>query len=107
LVLAALATVVLGIGLEFGQLDSSGRSFEIADMAADTIGVCLGLTIGIPVRSSGVVRSFLRPDPGPIAAPPGPPVPNGGSNQCNLVGAKNVAASDRSFEFQSKISLSG
>jgi len=59
----ALCTVAMGISLEFGQLYSSGRSFEVADMIADALGVCFGLVIGIPARSSGAVRSLLRPTP--------------------------------------------
>jgi VanZ family protein len=58
-ILSALGTVALGIGLEFGQFYSSGRSFEIADMVADALGVSLGLIIGVPARSSVTVRSFL------------------------------------------------
>lgn len=56
---AASGAIVLGILLEYGQLWSPGRSFEIADMIADTIGVCTGLIAGIPLRSSMIFRSFL------------------------------------------------
>src|SRR5689334_8886991 len=49
---AALGAVAMGIGLEFGQLYSNARSFELADMIADALGVCFGLGIGIPARSS-------------------------------------------------------
>lgn len=58
----ALGGLLLGIGLEFGQLYSPGRSFEIADMIADTLGVCFGFCIAIPVRSSGAVRTLLYPN---------------------------------------------
>jgi VanZ family protein len=58
-VAAALGAIALGVGLEYGQLYSPGRSFEIADMAADAMGVCFGLIVGIPLRSSVALRSFL------------------------------------------------
>ena len=66
-VAVALAAVAMGVGLEFGQLYSPGRSFEVADMIADAMGVCFGLGIGIPVRSSGAVRSLLCPDGAPYS----------------------------------------
>lgn len=58
-VAAAIGAVTLGIGLEFGQLYSPGRSFEIADMIADALGVCSGLALGTRLRSSRMVRSLL------------------------------------------------
>lgn len=57
--LAALCIAAMGIGLEFGQLFSPGRSFEIADMIADGLGICFGLAVGIPLRTSNVVRYLL------------------------------------------------
>jgi VanZ family protein len=57
--LAALCLAAMGIGLEFGQLYSPGRSFEIADMIVDGLGICLGLAVGIPLRTSSVVRYLL------------------------------------------------
>lgn len=57
--IAALCIAALGIGLEFGQLYSPGRSFEIADMIADALGICFGLAVGLPLRTSNVVRSLL------------------------------------------------
>jgi len=44
---ASLSMIILGVVLEFGQLWTPGRSFEPADMAADTIGVFLGLVLGL------------------------------------------------------------
>jgi VanZ family protein len=38
----ALGMVALGIGLEYAQRATGYRSFEVADMAADAIGVALG-----------------------------------------------------------------
>ena len=60
---AALFAVVLGIGLEFGQLDSPGRDFEIGDMIAEAIGVCAGLLVGIPLRTSSLMRALLCASP--------------------------------------------
>ena len=39
----ALCMVPLGIGLEFAQHYVPGRSFSVADMAADCLGVMLGI----------------------------------------------------------------
>jgi VanZ family protein len=44
----AVGFVALGIALEFAQLATRYRSFEIADMAADAIGVCLGWAAAPP-----------------------------------------------------------
>jgi VanZ family protein len=41
--------VALGILLEFGQLFSPGRSFELGDMAADAVGVIAGSLIGMRI----------------------------------------------------------
>lgn len=50
LILAALGLVALGVLLEFGQMLSAGRFFEIGDMVADTAGVCVGAAFGLPLR---------------------------------------------------------
>jgi VanZ family protein len=55
----AVCIAALGIGLEFGQLYSPGRSFEIADIIAEGLGICFGLAVGLPLRRSNVVRSLL------------------------------------------------
>ena len=60
---AALCIAALGVGLEFGQRYAPGRSFEVADMIADGLGICFGLAVGIPLRTSSVVR-FLLCTPG-------------------------------------------
>jgi VanZ family protein len=49
---ATLAGAIsLGVLLEFGQMLSPGRNFEIADMVADTVGVLCGLILALPWRS--------------------------------------------------------
>jgi VanZ family protein len=58
---AAVALVLLGVGLEFGQLESPGRSFEVGDMVADFMGVCAGLLAGLAFRAR--VRRALAPAP--------------------------------------------
>ena len=58
IIVAALGAVGLGVALEFGQI-LTGRDFEYRDMVADTVGVCLGLAAGIPLRSTEVARSVL------------------------------------------------
>jgi VanZ family protein len=49
------ALIGLGVLLEFGQLLES-RDFQIGDMAANTVGVFVGITAGWPVRQ--YVRRF-------------------------------------------------
>jgi VanZ family protein len=61
-VLAAIGAIALGVGLEFAQLYSGWRDFEIGDMIADAAGVCGGLMAGIPLRRTAIVESFLRPE---------------------------------------------
>jgi len=56
---AAAAAVVLGIVLEYGQLYTGWRDFEVADMVADTIGVCVGLAFGLLLRNAKLTRSVL------------------------------------------------
>src|SRR6516225_7188640 len=58
IIAAAIGAVLLGIGLEFGQLLTGWRDFEVGDMIADAVGVCSGVAAGIPIRSSGMIRSF-------------------------------------------------
>jgi len=53
---AAAGALALGVGLEFAQLLSGWRNFEIGDMIADGAGVCLGLALGAVIRSSLLVR---------------------------------------------------
>ncbi len=48
--IVAAGALLLGVGLEFGQLHVPLRTFDIADMVADACGVSMGLTIGIPMR---------------------------------------------------------
>jgi len=56
---AALGAVAMGVILEFGQLYSGWRDFEVGDMVADAIGVCVGLAFGISMRSTDAVRSIF------------------------------------------------
>ena len=42
----------LGVLLEFGQLYSPGRTFDVYDMLADGAGIVLGAIAGLPLRSS-------------------------------------------------------
>jgi VanZ family protein len=49
-VLAAVAGVVLGVLLEFGQRLTATRCFETADMAANALGVCAGVALALPLR---------------------------------------------------------
>ena len=50
LVAAILAVIAMGALLEFAQLYSPGRSFEIADMVANAAGALCGLVLGLPLR---------------------------------------------------------
>ena len=49
-VLTALAMILLGVALEFGQKLSPGRSCEIRDMFINGAGVLTGIAIGILSR---------------------------------------------------------
>jgi VanZ family protein len=49
--LLLLLMVLLGVALEFGQLYSPGRAFEIGDMVADATGVVAGFLCGLPLRN--------------------------------------------------------
>lgn len=51
IIMAAAGAIVLGVGLEYAQLLTGWRDFEVADMIADTVGVFLGLGSGMAVRS--------------------------------------------------------
>jgi len=51
LVWVVAAVVVMGVGLEFGQLLSDGRRFEVEDMIADSYGVLAGIIVALPSRS--------------------------------------------------------
>jgi VanZ family protein len=57
---AAIGAVVLGVVLEFGQLYSGWRDFELGDMVADAVGVCFGLAIGVPIRSTEILSHVRR-----------------------------------------------
>ena len=64
IIAAAIGAVALGVGLEFAQLYSGWRDFEVGDMVADTAGVLAGAAGGIPMRSIEVVRPLLSPPRG-------------------------------------------
>jgi VanZ family protein len=51
LIAAAFGAVALGVALEYVQLFSGVRNFEVGDMIADAIGVGFGLLAGVPLRS--------------------------------------------------------
>jgi VanZ family protein len=57
IIAAAIGAAVLGVALEYGQLYSGWRDFEVGDMVADALGVCFGLAVGIPMRSTALMRS--------------------------------------------------
>src|ERR1700730_5938629 len=57
---AAMGAVVLGVGLEFVQLYSGWGVFELGDMVAYAVGVCFGLAIGVPIRSTEILRHVRR-----------------------------------------------
>jgi VanZ family protein len=57
---AAAGAIALGVALEFVQLLSGWRQFEIGDMVADAIGVCLGLAFGVAARTRLPLR--IAPD---------------------------------------------
>ena len=58
-VAAAVGAAALGVALEFGQLASGWRSFEIGDMIADAMGVGIGMAVGIPIGNLEIVRAVF------------------------------------------------
>jgi VanZ family protein len=54
--LLATASVALGIALEFVQRETGYRSYEVADMVADSIGVALGWVIAPPRTANVLLR---------------------------------------------------
>ena len=57
---AAIGSVALGVALEYVQLYSGWRNFEVADMVADGVGVCVGLVTGVATRWGIAARPLLR-----------------------------------------------
>ena len=47
-VICVMGCIALGVGLEFAQRLTETRTFEIADMIADTAGVLVGLVLAPP-----------------------------------------------------------
>jgi VanZ family protein len=52
---AALGALALGVGIEFIQ-PYWGRSYEVGDMIADGVGICIGAAAALPIRSSAWMR---------------------------------------------------
>ena len=50
ILLTVFGAIALGIALEYAQLYSGWRDFEIADMIAGAAGAVLGVAVGIPLR---------------------------------------------------------
>lgn len=69
IIAAAIGIILLGIGLEFGQLFLGWRDFEIGDMVADAIGVCFGIGVAISIRSSRIIRSVVALEPSGCGVP--------------------------------------
>lgn len=55
----ALGFVALGVGLEFAQRWTGYRSFEVADMVADAVGVVAGWVVA-PPRMPNILRWLER-----------------------------------------------
>lgn len=53
---AVIGAVALGIALEYAQLYSGWRDFEIADMVTDAAGTGCGVLAAIPFRSAPFFR---------------------------------------------------
>jgi VanZ family protein len=60
LIMLLLLTAAAGILLEFGQLLSPGRSFDLYDMLADGVGIVIGGAAALPVRLR--LRALVRHD---------------------------------------------
>jgi VanZ family protein len=59
---AALSMIILGVLLEIGQYFIPGRTFSLMDIAANSLGVILGIILGHYLRP-GIIsqRSHLFP----------------------------------------------
>lgn len=58
---SALGAVGLGVALEYAQLYSGWRDFEVADMIADAIGICIGEVAGWALRCSAWMQALVGP----------------------------------------------
>jgi VanZ family protein len=58
-IVAAVGAVALGVALEFGQLASGWRDFEIGDMIADAMGAFTGVAVGVSIRRVEIVRAVF------------------------------------------------
>ena len=59
-VAAAIGAVAMGIVLEYLQLYSGWRDFEVGDMIADAAGAGCGLLAAVPVRSAPFFRKLQK-----------------------------------------------
>ena len=59
-VAAAIGAVALGVALEYLQLYSGWRDFEVGDMIADAAGAACGLAAASPLRSSVFFRRLIE-----------------------------------------------
>jgi VanZ family protein len=62
IIAAGIGAAALGVGLEFGQRALGWRDFEIGDMVADAVGVCIGIAAAIPLRATEQVRTVFSRD---------------------------------------------
>src|SRR5260370_10990191 len=60
IVVARFDAVALGIALEYAQLYSGWRDFDIGDLVAGVAGVCCGLGAALVLRSPRRVLGFAR-----------------------------------------------
>jgi hypothetical protein len=66
---AIVGAVALGVGLEYAQLYTGWRDFEVKDMIADAAGVLAGAALGIPMRAIEVMHPLLSSGPAPSPSP--------------------------------------
>jgi VanZ family protein len=59
LMAAAIGAVALGVALEYAQLYSGVRDFEVGDMIADAVGAGFGLLVGVLLRSTAILRAVF------------------------------------------------
>jgi VanZ family protein len=55
---AALGAVAMGIALEYAQLYSGWRDFEVSDMVADAVGAGCGFFAALSMRSAAFFRKL-------------------------------------------------
>jgi VanZ family protein len=58
--IASVSMIFLGIGLEIGQFFVPGRTFSFLDILANSLGVFIGIGLGLYLQKRAVIATALR-----------------------------------------------